>query len=149
MKATEFLKDAVEQYRNEVSGEAVAISVPELGLDFHVFPVQAEETKYLFSDPEALQFDHIFAIKLICGRAKKENGASIFDSKSERDTAEAILMKTAPKSFTAEVANRVITEITEAFPVTSVEEAGNELEDATSSDSTSTLQKNETAQSTT
>lgn len=148
MKADDFLKNAIEQYRNEVSGCGVPIKIPELGMEFYLHPVQPTETMYIFDDLDAIKFDHVFAIKLICGRAKTKEGHSIFDSNTERDKAEKILMEKAPPSFTSAVASRVILEILDAFPVTSIEEAGNDSEEATSLDSTSTLPKNEAVQST-
>lgn len=141
MKATDFLKDAVAQYREQVSGSAIPIEIPELGMSFHVFPVQPEETVYVFSDVEELKYSAIFAIKLICGRAKKADGSSIFDNNAERDKAETIMRSKMPISFTEEVASRVINDILTAFPTTDVETAGNDSGETTSSDSTSTLQK--------
>ena len=145
MKATEFLKSAVEQYREEVSGSSVPIEVPELGLSFHVFPVQPEETVYVFSDVDDLKYSAIFAIRLICGRAKKPDGSSIFDNHKERDQAELMMRTRMPSVFDEEVASRVVNDILTAFPVTDVETAGNESEETASLDSTLTLPKNEDA----
>lgn len=138
MKASDFLKSATEQYREEVSGDGVPISIPELGLDFFVFPVQPEETMYVFrGEIDNLKYDQVFAIRLICGRAKKEDGTSIFDNHAERDKAEKMLMTHSPKAFTTTVAARVVTDILDAFPVTTIDEAGNDSGETTSSDSIS------------
>lgn len=138
MKARDLLKNAVESYRNEVSGQGVEIKVPELGLDFFVFPSQPAEEVYFLRDMETLYHYKPQAIILIAARAKKADGSSLLDNDKERDNFVEILMNNTPSAFTVEVAQRVIQEITDAYPSTNVEEAGNGSEETVSSDSTST-----------
>ncbi len=123
MKAEEFLKTAAEKYREQVTGAGVQVDVPELGIAFFVFPAQPEEIAYIYKETASLVYDHVFAIKLICGRAKTEEGHSKFDSQKERDKAEHMLMSKSPPEFTGDVARRVIDDITSAFDVTSIEDA--------------------------
>ena len=140
MKATDIFKTAVEKYRDEVSGKGVEIDIPEIGMNFYVFPQQPNEGMYMMSgsDPDK-EFNSmiVMAIRMICARAKTKDGVSLFDNEAEREKLRKMMMETMPSAFTSDVAARVISEIHNAFPLVSIEEAGNESEDAASSDSTS------------
>ena len=138
MKATDIFKTAVEQYRDEVSGGGVEIAIPELGMVFHVFPQQPIEGSYIAGGDEAEFKDlRCMAARVICGRAKLATGVSLFDNEGEREKLRVMIVKTSPKAFDNDVALRVLDEINSAYPVQSIDEAGHEFEDATSSDSIS------------
>lgn len=138
MKAEHIFKTATEQYRDEVSGGGIKITIPELAMEFFVFPQQPIEGAYIAGAAESEFKDlRCMSARVICGRAKIESGMSLFDNEGERERLRIMITKNSPLAFNDDVALRVLNEISEAYPVKSIEEAGNESEDVTSSDSTS------------
>lgn len=138
MKAADIFKTATELYRDEVSGGGAKIDIPELGMNFYVFPQQPLEGSYIASGKESEYKDmRCMAARVICGRAKLESGVSLFDNENERENLRVLIVKTSPRAFNDDVAVRVMDEINQAYPTQTIEAAGNESEDATSSDSIS------------
>ena len=138
MKASEIYKTAAELYRAEVSGGGVPVKVDEIGLSFHVFPQQPSEGGYIGSaSAEEMRSFRSIAVRYIAARAKDEKGHGIFDNENERELWRKSMNEKCPSVFSEEVAERVFNEINSAFEISSIEEAGNESEDAPSSDSTS------------
>lgn len=139
MNASEAGKNLVEMYRNEVSGISELIEIPELGIEFYIFPAQSEEVAFMYKKGiEEIQFDRNYASRMICARAKNADTSSWLDNDSEKEIFYSMLTTKAPGGWTDAVARRVISQIESVFPTTSVEEAGNDSGSATSSDSTST-----------
>lgn len=142
MKASEFLKAPIEAYREQVSGGGVKVEITELGIDpFWVFPVQPGEIQYINHDlppykapkegekfedrnhAEDAVFYFEYCIRQVTGRAKKENGHSIFDTPQQRDLAAEMMRTSMPDTFSVSLALDIINRITNVYPTTSVEEA--------------------------
>ena len=126
MKAEHFLKQTVDKYREEVSGGGVKIEVPGVCEPFWVFPVQPEETHQLYKLMSEDPTDDLVAIRMIVTRAKYEDGRSMFDNVAERDKAELILRTKTSQNFSRSKVAKVIRDISDAYDVTSIEEAGND-----------------------
>lgn len=138
MKASELSKSFVAAFREEISGGGVEIEIPELGIEFYVFPVQPDDTAYFYKEGiDKLQFNRNNCARLICARAKTKDCLPWLDNEKEKDTYYRLLTNEVPSAWTEEAASRVIAEIEAAYPAASIEEAGNESEETPSSDSIS------------